>query len=546
MRKSLPRLNRRLISRLLLGALASPMLLAAMPPARAAELENYERKYISFYPANYAELNLGLISAMQKDLPRFGYQALPELGSLEDFARAVYAHQQAHAGDLAADREPPDLRYGDKVVSWEETRRIMESAFVLVPEWEFGPLALKNLHRANQSSRWMVDLGAPVTLNLGIYRIQDGQALHYASVKESWDVSQEHPVDNLQGILSEIQKNAGNLVDAANPLVQPLILAALKTQSPFSEMLAEDPARMLRASANQALQEASYANLLKSLRQLGAFSLKTQVESVDKGADQLLVSLPPGESAASLGAWLDQGYKIVEYRREGEHERAVEVGFARVRSRSDQELRLQPILAARDFELGDQLVEYPQTGIQVQLVGGSSAFGFSGLADQPFVPQGGLRLEASLARLSNVSELYAVASGSAGLPLGLRSLPAASLGNVDPGAAALPVLAEVGIVKRWFLRQWMLEAGIQGGLLAGALFNSGLQNTPASFSLGATALVGTGWQVTPDLLIGLQGGWRYYLPGEWKATDTTGPIRLDLPGLSSNGPVLQAYGSYMF
>ena len=99
-------------------------------------------------------------------------------------------------------------------------------------------------------------------------------------------------------------------------------------------------------------------------------------------------------------------------------------------------------MAARDFELGDQLIEYPQNGIQIQLFGGTSAFGFSGVAEQPFVPQGGLRLEASLARLSNVSELYAVASGSAGLPLGVRALPASSLGSVDPGAAALPVLAD--------------------------------------------------------------------------------------------------------
>lgn len=515
-------------------------------PVQAAELETYERKYISFYPSNHPELHLGLAAAMREDLPRFSYYELPDLDmSLEAFTQQVYTYQQEHAGDIAASRETPNLTFGDTVVTWQDTRKIMEAAFVLVPEWQFGPLELKNLHQQNNRGGWYIDLASNLSLKLNVYRIQDGQPQLYTTLNDSWDVTEEISVTQMSGILAELKKSTGGLADPSNPLIQPLILEALKAIPAYAQALQSDPAERMQAAAQKNLSEASYDGLIKTLKQQGAFSLKTQVEKFDTATDRLVVGMPPGETAASLGAWLDQGYRIVEYRLENGQEKAVDVGYAKIRDTQEKALLLQPIIGGRMFELGDQLIEYPQIGLQAHLFAGTAPFGFEDNSQTMFSPQGGLRLEYSLARLLDVSELYGTLSGSAAAPLGITNLSRRPTGvNID--AQALPFTAEIGVMKRWFIRQWMLEAGLQVGLSGGVLLNSGSDDTPTMLSGGGSALVGTGWQVNPDLLIGLQGGWRFSLPGQWRTTTDFGPSTLDLPGLFSNGPILQIYGSYAF
>jgi hypothetical protein len=515
-------------------------------PVQAAELETYERKYISFYPSNYPGLHQGLAAAMREDLPRFSYYELPDLDmSLEAFTAQVYAYQQENAGDIAASRETPNLTFGDKVVSWQDTRKVMEAAYVLVPEWQFGPLELKNLHQPSNRSDWYVDLSSKLSLKLAVYRIQDGRPQLYTTLDDNWDVTEELPVSQMGSILAELRNSTGGIADPANPLIQPLILEALKALPGYAQLLQSDPAARMQTAAQESLREASYDGLIKTLKQQGAFSLKTQVEQVDTAADRLVVGMPPGETAASLGAWLDQGYRVVEYRLDNGQEKAVDVGYAKIRDTQEKALLLQPIIGARSFELGDQLIEYPQIGLQAHLFAGTAAFGFEGESQNMFSPQGGLRLEYSLARLLDVSELYGTLSGSAAAPLGLsalNNLPS----SVNRDAQALPFTAELGVMKRWFIRQWMLEAGLQVGLSGGVLLNSGSEETPTMLSGGGSALLGTGWQVNPDLLIGLQGGWRFSLPGQWRTTTDFGPSTLAVPGIFSNGPILQVYGSYSF
>lgn len=506
--------------------------------ASAAELETYTRKYITVYAdgaASQPPLHTALLAEMQRELPRFDYYDMPATGeSLARFAQALYAYQQAHAGALAAQRTVPDLRFGSQLVSWAETQKIMESAYVLVPRWHFGALDLQHLHTPAQSRQWYVDLVSVLSLSLDIYQIQGGQAQLYTTLTDQWDVSEALPVGEML-----------DLADAANLLLQPLLLEALKNQPVYQELLKRDPAQQLGAQAHKVLAEASYAGLIKALKQQRAFGLKTQIESL--GFERLGVSLPPGETALGLGVWLDQGYQIIEYRvEEGAEkgtEKAVAVGFGKVREIASTQFVLQPILAQREFELGDQLVEYPQTGIQVEVLGGTAAFGFAGQPSQTFAPQGGVRLAYSLARLWDLSELYVTLSGTVGLPL------EASMARNDThaeSALAVPFTGEVGLIKRWFMRQWMLEVGLQGGILGGALLNTSEENTPTTLSPAGTALVGTGWQVNPDLLIGLQGGWRFSVPGTWQVSNDVGKVNLDLAGLSANGPVFQLYANYMF
>ncbi|MBF2053900.1 MAG: hypothetical protein IGS03_10620 [Candidatus Sericytochromatia bacterium] len=132
------------------------------------------------------------MQAFARELPRFGYHSLdlPAGTTLDDFVAQVAAHQQAHAGELAAAREVPSLRFGDKLVSWGETQRIMNAAFVMVRQWQFGELELKNLR--NDDGKWLVDLSAPLTLGLSIQQIREGAAQPYASAYEQWTISKSY------------------------------------------------------------------------------------------------------------------------------------------------------------------------------------------------------------------------------------------------------------------------------------------------------------------------------------------------------------------
>lgn len=518
-------------------------------PAQAADLQQYERKYISFYPADHRQFNAPLMAGIKQDLPRFDYQNLdvPEGSNLQAFMQQVFRYQKEHAGELAARKELPDMRFGDKVVSWQETLKIMNAAFVMVPHWHFGKLELTHLHQPSKSSSWYVDLSSDLQLSLQIYRLKDGQVEPYSELSEDWTISKEMPIRNLNSILDSIKDATGGLAEPDNPLVEPVLLKALAELSPFKEALAASPESQLGAEAVKELQGDSYAGLLKSIKQLNAFRLKNQIEDVLSDRDRVQVTLGAGETASSLGAELDQGFKVVEYEDLDGQEKTREIGYVKLREKDKENLYLQPIIAQRELELGDQLIEYPLMGTNLALFGGTAAVGLEGDEENQYAPQAGLRLEFSLAKALQVSELYGLFSAGVGLPLSSQqNLSGLSGVSVDPDAFALPVSLELGLLKRWYVRQWILEAGVQGGGLFGLLMNSGLDDSPTTLSPGLTAFLGTGWQLSPDFLLELQGGWRFFLPGTWQSGNDSGKINVAYPGLSANGPVLQLHGSFSF
>lgn len=520
-----------------------------LPSVQAAELQTYERKYLSFYPADHPQFNQALSQGIQKELPRFDYQnlELPPGSDLNAFMQTVYRYQQENAGALAARKEVPDMRFGSKVVSWQETLKVMNAAFVMVPKWSFGAMKLENLHQPKDASSWYVDLTADLHLNLEIYRLNDGQIELYDALQEDWEISKELPVNNMSTILDSIKEGTGGLADPENPLVSPLIIEALKTIAPFKEILASSADQQLGREALAKLESDVYANLIKDLKSKSAFILKNQIEDVLPDRDRVQVLLGAGETAETLGTELDQGFKVVEYQLENGQEQTLELGYIKLREHDKENLYLQPIIARRDFELGDQLIEYPLLGTNLDLFAGTASLGLDGDEQNQFAPQAGLRFEFSLAKALKVSELYGLLSAGVGMPLSTeQNLSQFSGSNPGLDAFALPMSIELGLLKRWYLRQWILEAGVQGGALVGLLLNSEIENMPTTLSPGLSAFVGTGWQVSPDFLIGLQGGWRFFLPTGWSSKGDSGNIDVAYPGISANGPLVSLYGSWMF
>ncbi|MBT9548440.1 MAG: hypothetical protein IV090_23810 [Candidatus Sericytochromatia bacterium] len=512
--------------------------------SHAAEIEEYQRKYISFFATDQSSLDLILNQAMQSGLPRFAYQAIPMANiDLQGFAQTLYQYQQEHAGEIAAQKELPSLRFGDKVVSWEQTRRIIDSAFIMVPQWHFGELELKNLHEDRHV--WYVDLASRLKLELQVYQLTQGQARLYTTLAAEWELADPLEVNDISSIVSSLSKATAGVLSPANPVVQPLILEALKAMPAYQQELAAKPEVRMLPVAQKHLDKNAFVSLFKTIKQQAAFGLKAHIEAINN--ETLFVTLPVSESALRLGVGLDHSYRLIEYQQVNGNEKAVPIGFARVRKVQEQNLELQPIQVLREPEMGDQLLEYPQLGIQLEFLGGTTALGFENEPPNNWVAQGGMRLSYNAAKVTGISELYAHYTGTLGMPLSTSSLTPERLNQVSKEAFALPIFTEFGLLKRWYWRQFIFELGAQGGLLSGFLFNAKVNNDiPYTLSLGGTLLAGLAYQLTPDALIGLQGGWRVYLPSKWTTSSDKGPTNVDLPGLSINGPVAQLYFSWMF
>ncbi|PIQ28493.1 hypothetical protein COW36_13050 [bacterium (Candidatus Blackallbacteria) CG17_big_fil_post_rev_8_21_14_2_50_48_46] len=537
---------------LVLGGLAGGIF-SAPAPTRAAELEEYQRKYISFYQLRPVPYDKYVIQGFQKELPRFDYRLLGTggRGNLLEFLNLVKKYQLENAGQMAANQENDNVKIGDKVVSWSDTKRIMESAYVFATDWSWGEVDLGHLRRKSKNSNtWLIDLEADLQMKLDIYKLSGSQPELYSQQATSWKISKTYELSNFNEILRIVKEATGDAVDPDNVLVQPLIVEVIKKIPFYAQLLNMNPEASLRAEAEKKLADDGSTGLTTEIKRLNDFILKNQIDSADMAQDQVTVKLSGTETVDTLGIGLDQGFKVIEYRMQNGQEVPVDVGFTKVRELANSQFRLQPIIVGRDYEAGDQMIEYPKTGAGIGFSLGTVPLGFEGQEQNMFVPQASLDIEYSLAQASGVSELYFTFLGGMAMPqqanLSQATVPTGR--SVDAGASVLPFDLEIGLMKRWYMRQLIFSLGLRGGALAGTLLGSGLDPTPTALGLGGTLLAGLHYQATADMILGLNLGWRYFSNAEFSIAASSGSSTSPVayPAMNSNGPVIQAFLNYAF
>jgi hypothetical protein len=528
-----------------------PSLPGLLPAARAAEIEEYQRKYISFYQPRSSSYDTHLIRGFRQGMPRFDYHLLRVAGSrlpLLEFLRLVKQYQQQNAGQLAGKKETDTVKFGDKVVTWSDTRRVMDSAYVMATDWRWGESRLANLRRREKnSSHWLIDLQADLDLTLDIYKLAGAAPELYNTQTGHWTIGKTYELSNFGDVLEIVRDSTGGEVDPDNPLIQGVIIEVLKQFPFYADLLKTDPALSLAAEAESALAEDSFSGLLTDIKRLNDFVLKSQIESADMRQDQVTVRLSGNESVNTLGIALDQGFKVIEYRLQDGREQPVEIGFTRVREFKDDFFRLQPIIVGRDYEPGDQMIEYPKTGGAFGLGLSLVPLGFAGQSQQDQVLQGVFDLEYSLAQTSGISELYLALTGGVAAPQQADSFAFVPSGlAVAPGATVIPFNVEVGLLKRWYMRQWILALGARVGFLGGSLLGSGFESPPLALGLGGTALLGLHYQATADMLLGFNLGWRYFDEAAFQTSFDSGSRPVAYPALISNGMMMQAFVNWSF
>lgn len=458
----------------------------------APTLQRYQRKYISFfYPQDYG-LNEKLSQSFAEDFPRFDYHLAStalEL-SLTDFLAQVQAYQTLHAGEIAAGKTPEDQRFGDKVVSWSETQKIAQSAYVFVPRWQFDTITLEGPYPEDEDrpdGDWYMHAVSDVRLDMDLYNLKKTGLVPDHTISDTWEVEREKAV-RLSGSLvrraAESASTSSDPIDLSEKLSsdeRSRVLKALYNNRSFaSEAQKVVRQRPERYMMDAAVKQLSMGGVIQNIRSLNEFLIRAEIAEPNMQQDRIEISLGEGETAERLGIRTDASYKVIEYiPREGQLERH-EVGFMKVRERQNDTLIAQPIIVGRDFELGDQVVEYPQRGFGLNLRGG----GLYNLNPESFGGNIGLDLDINLGPIVDLSETYVTLSGAYLL-----------VPNTFSGG-----LVELGIQKKWFFRQFIVAAALRGG----GVFDDDLRGG------GVTGLLGFHWQQNPDFGYGIDAGWRQY------------------------------------
>lgn len=466
------------------------------------ELQHYERKYISFfYPQNYP-LNQALAKAFQNDFPRFDYHlASTSMNmSFEEFLRLTYMVQNDLAGQLTANKEISDERFGDKVITWSETQRIAQAAYVFVPRWTFSEISLDGPYSINTKKPgedWVIHAVTEVALQMPIISLKASNPQEYDSVKDVWTVRRKN-VLRIRG--SDVIAAAKKASNEKEPIDLSKSLSSQDRVKIFRELrkISSIGLSMRRIEAQNATlymmsaakDSMGYSHVIATVRRLSEFLIRAEVSDPNMALEQVKISLGEGETIASLGIKKDASYKIMEYLASQTTNQDHEVGWVKIRGLSEHEMISQPIIVQRDYEIGDQVVEYPKSGLGINLRGGGAFSNFM----EPTGGGGALDLDYNIGPALNVSEFYLTFTG--GYYAGRQSTAAES-----PGYGG--VLMELGLQKKWFMRQLIFALGLRGG----ALF---AEDQSRDFDAGITGLAGIHWQVSPDFAYGLDAGWRQY------------------------------------
>ena len=510
-------------SKLILGAMIACTILApcqfVIPSlqlnAKAGELENYQRKYVSFFQNQITPLNNVILNVIQTELPRFDYHLLGSAFNLDimSFLSEVKQYQKDHAGELASKNEQENIKFKDKVLNWSETKLIMDSAYVFGPVWSFTPIEITKAQKIKKDKEtyFAVYARSNLSLNLSIYKYQQDIPVKYSEINNDWSLSKEIRVD-VNDNMTDKQKEQ---IILANNEVK---IALSSTAENYFIATAQDTVN------------SSSAFVIKKIKQLSDFVLKGSIAEVDMKKDIAAINFGEKETPKTLGVKLDDGYKIIEYKTVGGTEQKVEVGFSKVRQIRNNDVVTQPLIVGRDYETGDQTIEYPKVGFNVLLKGGTTSFVFDN-TNNMFTPHAYLDFEYNVGKNFGISELYST------LGLGANLTPVSYSGQ-----NIITADADIGVVKKIYMRQLVLNLGGKISAIGADLKYQ--DEDYMNIAYGLTPMVGVSYLATPDIIVGFDLGYKYTLPSgtEWKKIGTD--KKYTGPSIGSNGPVINLFFNY--
>lgn len=547
----------------------------ALAPAPA--LSFYRRKHISFfYNQPQSPYNKYFYGGFTKAMPRFDYQlisldageAAGDTGpdALASFLSQVKTHQQTIAGALASESEDPgeagNLRFGDTVVTWSETRAIASAAFVFGTDWSFSPIQLslpeqklieedkegkldtsglpsdayvqirtvtktrtnaetkkEEEYQARELLYWKVSESSSLNFRLNVWNLAAEQPEHYHGTGYSWPLGEDHIV-----LASDVEAARERLYGQDFDFEQSSHLELLLETARMRELAAADPAAKYdgQAQAYLSLDPIWLNHIIGQLKARDEFRLKSEVLAHLPLPDRSQAGFGEAESAGDLGVRRRDWYELVEYVGSGENRRKQRVGFGKVRGFYERGVLMQPILLDREPEPGDQLMEY--AGRNTAFTLGLGAYGSGPLAGPALsarlsFPIDGETAQAFAQRHARQDSLGIALDQALNEADGWESdffvgLTGAMMSSrfSPENLAALDILAGWGWRYSW--RQLSAGFGLGPGMLA--MMPAGELGGGSSgrrwFGFGLGLLGSLNWTFSPELTTGFDLGLQAYLP----------------------------------
>lgn len=488
-------LTRSLMGLALSVAVMVPLMNFSLPLAPAFAQTNQQKRQMAILPTQDTPLNEILSQALRQAFPNLPPLLLtqPQSAPPGPFLAEFKRWQKEHTGELSLLQDSAMVRVGEWEMPGLDVRRLALAAQTLVPNWSQGPLTLTGPHkRQNQDGEyWSIDVESVLSLNLMVFKTSGDYAQLAGAPSQSWTIRKEIPIPDMDRLVALVSQATGVDVDLNSPSQAALVLETLKKVQTFKEIQSADPMTYLQAEFSQQLVPARFDVLLAGLQSVEGFGNKTAE-----------MATPSGPRKGGLG--------------------------------------LTPILKL-----------------------GTGTLGVMGFVPQYFVPQGQLDLEYDFGALMGWPELMLTVSGGATLPqaaftlLAQPSFPGFGLpggGLANPQAQILAYNAEMGLLKRFSMGSWSFSAGVRGGLLGAVIMQANgfipnpLQPDPTAMAFGGTALLGAAYRFTPEFMVGLDAGFRYFDGGQW-TTNAGFPspfTPLMQNPLQSIGPVFGLYAGYTF
>lgn len=486
------------------SAFAAPGHLTRFDHAYAQSTQNA----FTFYFKQDHPLNTFFVEALKEGEPDALYTQINNQGSanIDALLSAVANFYLEHVNEPATTRSGLMLQFEDQNLSWTEVRQMATANWVLVPEWTWAETTLDKIVLSDVDGvpTWAILAENTLSLTLTPYHFEANRFEAGTPIYRNWNISRKIPIRDTQQLEKVVKEATGTAVSIAESSQHATILSVVKQFPTFKGLMGQDPSQYFAEPAAQALTSQRAERILRSLQARTGTSTPVATNNNTQNNASSNAPRQPRQPGQGIGLGV-----------------ALKAGT-----------------------------------MPLWINGTSQLYYFDPL--NLFVPAVGLDLKYDVGQFMGWDDFYVSLGGGTNVQLVSQNAQDASQpppvqGIVpvqNPFAAAMGILGELGVAKRWRFGDYYLEGSLKGGVLGGILMDSGVINqftgipdTPYTYTFGGTVGLGAGWQITDNFAMGLDTGFRYYADGFW--TDSMGQP-LIFPYLSAWGPVLQLSVEYMF
>jgi hypothetical protein len=367
------------------GSVVAPMApaWAANPGGDSAFKLQRKRQFTVAIPRKDPKVKIlmnTLIKAFN-DQGRFKYVPVEISGAsnLDAMVKGVGTFLKAHAANYGGEGEVPDAKFGDVVLTPENVKMMLSSAYLFVPD-------LYTLPGKDGKP-------GPTYLDIMVYNVETGAVVKAPTgIKIPFaDVLFPDPV----------KKNPDRAVrvDVAGNTLMPSRIGGVMASTANALSFAFTPFGKKPPTA----EDFATREVLTAARKLDSFVLRSNLHGDAQGEK----FLPVGQN---IGVELDSTFEVQKKVKGPNGFEYQSAGWLKVRKTEGEKSQYQTIAEQTPFEIGDRLVEKPQSGLDFALRLGAAPFDTrGGNALAPAAILGAEYNMAPLTRLAFLSETFITA-----------------------------------------------------------------------------------------------------------------------------------------